>query len=179
VTFKRLHDENAPLQDVVPSFVRRRPARYHGVGLRDLCGQMHRFYREQDISRLQREQFAAEHLPELVMSPQQASQLLTRNRVDYLPISEVRGRVAATLMLVYPPGIAVIVPGERIGRNRAPMIDYLLAFERLENAFPGLSTEIQGVYRETQPEGGVRFYTYVLSDGNSMAGVGGEGGSQM
>ncbi len=164
VTFKRLHDENTPLQDVVPNFVKKRPARYHGVGLRDLCGEMHRFYRDQGISRLQYEQFAAEHLPELVMTPQEASQMLTRNKVDYLPISDIAGRVAATLMLVYPPGIATMVPGERVGQNSAPMIDYLLAFERLENTFPGLSTEIQGVYRERQPDGGVRFFTYVLSE---------------
>jgi ornithine decarboxylase len=162
VTFKRLHDENAPLQDVVPNFVRKRPSRYRNVGLRDLCGQMHSFYRARDISRLQRQQFEAEHLPELVMSPQDASQLLTRNRVDYLPIADIRGRVAATLMLVYPPGIAIVVPGERIGRQSSPMIDYLLAFEALENEFPGLSTEIQGVYREAQPDGRIRFYTYVL-----------------
>ncbi len=173
VTFKRLHDEDAPLQDVVPNFVRRRPARYHGVGLRELCGQMHRFYREQDISRLQREQFQAAHLPELVMTPQEASQRLTRNQVDYLPVAEVRGRVAATLMLVYPPGIALVVPGERIGRNAAPMIDYMLAFERLENAFPGLSTEIQGVYRERQPDGTVRFHTYVVSEGEPRPRVAG------
>jgi ornithine decarboxylase len=164
VTFKRLHDENAALQDVVPSFVAKRPARYHGVGLRDLCGELHRFYRDHDISRLQREQFAAEHIPEQIVSPQEAAQRLTRNEVEYLPLTAVRGRVAATLMLVYPPGIAVIVPGERIGSNAAPMIDYLLAFEALENRFPGLSTEIQGVYREKQPDGGVRFHTYVLAN---------------
>ena len=56
-----------------------------------------------------------------------------------------------------------MVPGERIGRNSSPMVDYMLAFESLENAFPGLSTEIQGVYRETQPGGGVKFYTYVIA----------------
>ncbi len=164
VTFKRLHDENAQLQDVVPGFVRKRPERYHGVGLRDLAGQMHGFYRKAGISTMQRQQFQAEHLPELVMTPQQASHLLTRNKVDYLPISEIRGRVAATLMLVYPPGIATIIPGERVGRQSAPMIDYLLAFERAENLFPGLSTEIQGVYREKQPDGTVRFHTYVLRE---------------
>ena len=164
VTFKRLHDENARLQDVIPAFVRKRPDRYHGIGLRDLCGQMHKFYREAKISTMQRQQFQADHLPELVMTPQQASQLLTRNKVDYLPISEIRGRVAATLMLVYPPGIATIIPGERVGRQSAPMIDYLLAFERAENTFPGLSTEIQGVYREKLPDGTVRFHTYVVKE---------------
>jgi ornithine decarboxylase len=164
VTFKRLHDENAPLQDVIPGFVRKRPARYHGVGLRDLCGEMHRFYRAAGVSTMQKQQFEAEHLPELVMTPQDAARMLTRNKVDYLPIDAIRGRVAATLMLVYPPGIATVIPGERIGRQSAPMIDYLLSFEQAENAFPGLSTEIQGVYREKQPDGRVRFFTYVVKE---------------
>ena len=161
VTFKRLHDENTKLQDVIPSFVRRRPSRYFDVGLRDLCAEMHGFYRAAGISTLQKQQFQAEHLPELVMTPQAASQMLTRNKVDYLPIDQIRGRIAATLMLVYPPGIATIIPGERIGRQSAPMIDYLLSFERAENLFPGLGTEIQGVYRE-QEDGRVRYHTYVV-----------------
>jgi ornithine decarboxylase len=58
----------------------------------------------------------------------------------------------------------VIIPGERIGRQSAPMIDYLLTFEQSENEFPGLSTEIQGVYREKLPGGKVRFHTYVLKE---------------
>lgn len=90
--------------------------------------------------------------------------MLVRNRVDYLPISQVAGRIAATLMLVYPPGIATVVPGERLGGRAQPMIDYLLAFERGENQFPGLSTEIQGVYREPGPDGTVRFHTYVVRE---------------
>ena len=164
VTFKRLHDENARLQDVIPNFVRKRPARYHGVGLRDLAAEMHGFYREAGVSRLQRQQFQAEHLPELVMTPQQAARRLTRNQVDYLPIGEIRGRVAATLMLVYPPGIATVIPGERVGRQSAPMIEYLLAFEEAENRFPGLGTEIQGVYREPAEPGRVRYHTYVVRE---------------
>ena len=161
VTFKRLHDENARLQDVIPSFVRRRPARYPDMGLRDLFAEMHAFYRAAGISTLQKQQFQVEHLPELVMTPQAASQMLTRNKVDYLPIDQIRGRIAATLMLVYPPGIATIIPGERVGRQSSPMIDYLLSFERAENLFPGLGTEIQGVYRETE-DGRVRYHTYVV-----------------
>ncbi len=86
--------------------------------------------------------------------------MLTR-RVDHLPISAVRGRIAATLMLAYPPGIATIIPGERIGQS-SPMIDCLEMFERSESEFPGLSTEIQSVYRETGDDGGKRFYTYVI-----------------
>jgi ornithine decarboxylase len=164
VTFKRLHDENAMLQEVIPEFVRLRPQRYRDLGLRDLSAEMHSFHREAGISRLQREQFRAEHFPEQAMAPHEAARMLVRNKVDYLPIDRILGRIAATLMLVYPPGIATVVPGERLGERAAPMIDYLLAFERAENLFPGLGTEIQGVYREIEPGGRIRFYTYVVRE---------------
>ena len=64
VAFKRLHDDNALLDDVMPEFVAKRPKRYRGKRLRDLCGEMHAFYRAHDISRLQKAQFAAEHIPD-------------------------------------------------------------------------------------------------------------------
>ncbi|WP_102223709.1 Orn/Lys/Arg family decarboxylase [Acidimangrovimonas sediminis] len=164
VAFKRLHDANAPLEDVLPAFTRGRAARYCGTRLRDLCGEMHAYYRAKDTSRLQRAQFRPEHLPEIVMSPRDANQHLTRNDVDYLPISQVEGRVAATLSLVYPPGIGVVVPGERYGRRSQPMIDYLKMFEEAANLFPGFENEIQGVYRETGEDGRVRLFTYVVRE---------------
>ena len=49
VAFKRRHDENVLLDDAIPEFVMRRPKRYKGVRLRDLCAEMHAFYREANI----------------------------------------------------------------------------------------------------------------------------------
>jgi ornithine decarboxylase len=164
VTFKRLHDENAPLTDVFPDFLRRRSARYAGLGLRDLCAEMHGFYRERQVSALQRLQFRRRHFPEMVMRPDEAVRELVRNNVDYLPIDQIAGRIATTLMLVYPPGIATIIPGERLDARAQPMIDYLRVFEQAANAFPGFETEIQGAYRERQADGSVRFYTYVVRE---------------
>ena len=164
VTFKKLHDENALVQDVLPEFFRRRRDRYTGIGLRDLCADMHAFYRQHQVARLQRLQFRRRHFPEIVMRPDEAVRHLVRNNVDYLPISEVEGRVATTLMLVYPPGIATIIPGERMDDRARPMIDYLLMFEQAANLFPGFETEIQGVYREKEPDGSIRFYTYVVQE---------------
>ena len=96
------------------------------------------------------------------MLPQAAVQELVRNRVDYLPLDELEGRIATTLWVVYPPGIATIIPGERLDARSRPMIDYLRAFERAANRFPGFENEVQGVHRETQPDGSVKFYTYVV-----------------
>lgn len=162
--FKRLHDENALLEEVIPEFVARRPLRYAGLRLRDLCAAMHGFYREHDVSGLQQKQFRREHLPEMAMPPYEAARALVRNNVDYVPIEETDGRIATTLWVVYPPGIATIVPGERIGAPARPMLDYLKMFERSANLFPGFEAEIQGLYRETAPNGTIRFYTYVARE---------------
>ena len=91
---------------------------------------MHAFYRDQDTSALQRRQFRPEHFPTLAMRPQEAVRRLVKNDVDYLPIDELYGRIATTLWVVYPPGIATIVPGERLDERAQPMIDYLKVFER-------------------------------------------------
>lgn len=164
VSFKRMHDDNVLLEHVVPRFVAARPGRYRGVRLRDLCAEMHGFFRSQNVSALQQAQFASAHLPEPAMAPYEAARHLVRNNVDYLPIGDIEGRVAVTLFVVYPPGIATVVPGERLGPRARPMIDYLKAFERASNLFPGLEAEIQGVYRETDAAGNIRFHTYVVRE---------------
>ncbi len=164
VAFKKLHDDNAPLEEAIPEFARRRPARYAGTRLRDLCADMHRFFRNADVSALQAKQFSSEHLPEIAISPHAAARCLVRNDVDYLPIDEIAGRIATTPFVVYPPGIATIVPGERLTVRAQPMIDYLKMFETCFNTFPGFEVEIQGVYRKVDTNGSIRLYTYVVSE---------------
>jgi ornithine decarboxylase len=161
VAFKTYHDQNAPLEEVIPEFVAKRAKRYSGMRLRDLCQQMHGFYRDAGTSDLQRRQFRPEHLPNAAMRPQEAVQKLTRNQVRYLPIDQVEGKIATTLWVVYPPGIATIAPGEILDERARPMLDYLKTFERGANLFPGFEAEIQGVYREIGPDGSIRFHTYV------------------
>jgi ornithine decarboxylase len=164
VAFKRMHDDNVLLDHAIPKFVAARSTRYRGVRLRDLCAEMHAFFRSHNISALQRAQFSSEHLPDPAMAPYEAARHLVRNNVDYLPIDEIEGRVAVTLFVVYPPGIATIVPGERLGAKARAMIDYLKAFERSSNLFPGFEAEVQGVYREADAAGNIRFHTYVVRE---------------
>jgi ornithine decarboxylase/arginine decarboxylase len=164
VAFKRLHDDNALLADAIPEFHQRRQARYAGVRLRDLCGEMHRFFRSADVSALQARQFMPEHMPEIAMSPRDAARYLFRNDVDYLPIEAIAGRIATTPFVVYPPGIATIVPGERLTERAKPMVDYLKMFETCFNTFPGFDVEIQGVYKEVDANGRIGLYTYVVAE---------------
>jgi len=164
VAFKRLHDDNALLEDVIPEFVNRRPQRYRSLRVRDLCQDMHNFYKDANVSQLQRQIFRPDHLPEAVMAPHDAVREMVRNNVDYLPLSEIEGRIATTLFLVYPPGIATIIPGERLGERAKPMLDYLKMFEKGANLFPGFDNEIQGLYREKDENGQTRFFTYVARE---------------
>src|SRR6202035_1409328 len=50
VAFKRLYDDNALLDYAIPEFVKARPKRYHGLRLRDLCQEMHAFFRGENGS---------------------------------------------------------------------------------------------------------------------------------
>ncbi|MGO9778155.1 MAG: Orn/Lys/Arg decarboxylase N-terminal domain-containing protein [Streptosporangiaceae bacterium] len=162
--FKRFFDSNVPLREVLPEFVATRPRVYGDDRLRDLCLRMHEFYRKGHTSQLQRQQFQSEHLPEMVLSPQEATRLFTGNQIDYVPLDEVGGRVAATMALVYPPGIGVVVPGERWDERAAPMIAYLKLFEESYAQFPGFTNEIQGLYPEKGNDGRVRLFTYVIKE---------------
>ncbi|MBV8701563.1 MAG: amino acid decarboxylase [Bradyrhizobium sp.] len=164
VAFKRLHDDNALLEEAIPEFYRRYAARYAKVRLRDLCADMHSFFREADVSALQAKQFLPAHLPDIAMSPRDAARQLVRNDVDYVPIDAAAGRIATTPFVVYPPGIATIVPGERLSERAKPMLDYLKMFETCFNNFPGFEVEIQGVYKQIDELGRVKLFTYVVTE---------------
>jgi ornithine decarboxylase len=163
VTFKRLFDANAPLTEALPAFARTYEQHYGSMRLRDLCVAMHRFYREHDCSGLQKKQFRAEHFPDIALSPRDAMQKLIANEVEFLPLDRIQGRIAATLNLVYPPGIAVVVPGERYTEAAKPMLDYFRMFEESHARFPGFANEIQGVYGQ-QVDGRNKLFTYVIKE---------------
>ena len=71
------------------------------------------------------------------MSSEEAYEALVANDVDYVPLDAIKDRISATLALIYPPGIGVVVPGERWDERARPMLDYFLAFEESFNRFPG------------------------------------------
>lgn len=163
VKFKNLWDEDAPLSQVLPSIAANNGERYAGYTIRQVCKEMHDFYRKANIKELQRLCFRASSFPELAITPQEAYRALVGNDVDYVPLDQVKGRIAATLALIYPPGIGVVVPGERWDEKAKPMLDYLSAFEESFNRFPGFNYEVQGIYQE-RIDGRIKFHTYVVKE---------------
>ncbi len=166
VKFKNLWDDDAPLDDVLPTLYAANQERYAGYTLRKVCNEMHAFYRKANIKELQRQCFRASSFPELAMSPEAAYEALVANQVDYIPLDQIEGRIAATLALIYPPGIGVIVPGERWDKKARPMLEYFMAFQESFNRFPGFNYEVQGVYQE-RVEGRIKFFTYVVRESDS------------
>ena len=163
VKFKNLWDRDAPLHEVLPTLYVAHSERYAGYTLRQVCNEMHDFYRKANVKELQRRCFRASSFPELARSPEDAYEALVANDVDYVPLEGIKDRISATLALIYPPGIGVVVPGERWDARAQPMLDYFLAFQESFNRFPGFNYEVQGVFQER--EGGrIKFYTYVVRE---------------
>ena len=163
VKFKNFWDADAPLPEVLPTLCAAHGERYAGYTLRKVCNEMHDFYRQANVKDLQRLSFRASSFPELAMSPKDAYEALVANDVDYVPLEGIKGRISATLALIYPPGIGVVVPGERWDDKAKPMLDYFLAFQESFNRFPGFNYEVQGVFQERE-NGRIKFYTYVVRE---------------
>lgn len=161
--FKDHYEDNSLLSAVVPALFAKHEARYRNYTLQQIAQEMHDFFVSKNIKELQRLCFRYESFPEQAMSAREANEAMIGGDVDYIPMSEVSGRIAATLALIYPPGIGIIIPGERYDKRAKPMIDYFAAFEESCNRFPGFSYEVQGVY-QVQEEGRIRFYTYVVRE---------------
>ena len=173
VRFKNLWDRDASLEEVLPTLHAAHRERYDGYSLRRVCNEMHDFYRKADIKELQKLCFRASSFPELAMLPQDAYRALVANEVDYVPLEKIRGRVSATLALIYPPGIGVVVPGERWDERAKPMLDYFLTFQESFNRFPGFNYEVQGVFQE-RVDGQIKFHTYVVRESESRRNKGGD-----
>jgi arginine/lysine/ornithine decarboxylase len=164
VKFKNLWDRDAPLGEALPTIYAQNSKRYAGYSLRKVCNEMHDFYRKANVKELQKKCFRAASFPELGRFPKDAYEALVANEVDYVPLDKtIKGRIAATLALIYPPGIGVLVPGERWDERAKPMLDYFSTFEESFNRFPGFNYEVQGVYQEIV-DGRIKFYTYAVRE---------------
>jgi ornithine decarboxylase len=163
VKFKSLWDADVPLSEVLPTLCAAHSERYAGYTLRKVCNEMHDFYRQANVKELQRLCFRASSFPELALSPEDAYEALVANEVDYVPLESAKGRISATLALIYPPGIGVVLPGERWDQRAQPMMDYFMAFQESFNRFPGFNYEVQGVFQERE-DGRIKFHTYVVRE---------------
>jgi arginine decarboxylase len=69
-------------------------------------------------------------------------------------IDQLEGRVTSVLLTPYPPGIPLLIPGERFNRT---IVQFLLFARNFNQQFPGFDTDIHGLV-ETNDAGKLRYF---------------------
>jgi arginine/lysine/ornithine decarboxylase len=150
--FKDDYDRNAPMWRILPEFSAAHP-RYERMGLRDLCQSIHGMYAKGDIARLTTEMYLSDLQP--AMKPSDAFAHIARRSTERVGIDGLEGRITTSLLTPYPPGIPLLVPGERFNRK---IVDYLQFTRAFNTAFPGFDTDVHGLVEEDNGAGGVSYY---------------------
>jgi len=140
--FKDDYDKNQPLWRVLPEFIAKNP-RYEKIGLRDLCDQIHGIYKTNDVARLTTEMYLSTMEP--AMKPSDAFAKMAHGEIERVAIDDLEGRITAVLLTPYPPGIPLLIPGERFNKT---IVDYLKFARDFNKKFPGFETDIHGLVSE-------------------------------
>ncbi len=155
--FKDDYDKNQPLWRVLPEFVIKHP-RYEKIGLRDLCEQIHGIYKANDVARLTTEMYLSNMEP--AMKPSDAFAKMAHGEIDRVLIDELEGRITSVLLTPYPPGIPLLIPGERFNKT---IVDYLKFARDFNKKFPGFESDIHGLVAEENGE--TRYYVDCVRQG--------------
>jgi arginine decarboxylase len=142
--FKDDYDRNVPLWRVLPTFIAKYP-RYERIGLKDLCESIHGMYKENDVARLTTEMYVSHMEP--AMKPADAYAMMVHNQIERVEIDDLEGRITSILLTPYPPGIPLLIPGERVNKT---IVEYLKFARSFNNRFPGFETDIHGLVKEEQ-----------------------------
>ncbi|MGI4841220.1 MAG: Orn/Lys/Arg decarboxylase N-terminal domain-containing protein [Janthinobacterium lividum] len=144
--FKRDYDANLELELCLPDLLTANQQRYAGMGLRDLSEQIFTAMKVHRTTSTMAKAFGM--LPTAEFSPVQAYEKLVRNEVELVPLAKAAGRVVATGIVPYPPGIPLLMPGENAGPTDGPLLGYLNALEAFDKAFPGFTHDTHGIESE-------------------------------
>ena len=155
--FKDDYDKNQPLWRVLPEFVAKFP-RYERIGLKDLCDQIHGIYKAHDIAHLTTEMYLSDMEP--AMKPSDAFAKMAHREIDRVEIDQLEGRVTSVLLTPYPPGIPLLIPGERFNKT---IVRYLQFAREFNEKFPGFETDIHGLVKEQTPTG-VKYHVDCVRD---------------
>jgi arginine decarboxylase len=149
--FKDDYDRNQPMWRILPEFVAQYP-RYERVGLKDLSQSIHQMYAKGDIARLTTEMYLSDLHP--AMKPSDAYAHIAHRKTERVEIDQLEGRITTSLLTPYPPGIPLLIPGERFNKK---IVDYLRFTREFNAAFPGFDTDVHGLVEEEGADG-VRRY---------------------
>jgi len=152
--FKDDYDRNAPLWRILPEFCAAYPM-YERLGLRDLSQSIHETYAKGDIARLVTEMYLSDLHP--AMKPADAYARIAHRDTERVDIDVLEGRITTSLLTPYPPGIPLLIPGERFNKK---IVDYLQFTREFNQRFPGFDTDVHGLVEDevAGPSGSKRYY---------------------
>lgn len=160
--FKKDFDKNTPLVEIFPDLVNSYPEKYSNKGLKDHCLDMHKYIIESKLLELMDKAFQI--IPKQELTPAEASREVFRGNIEHVPVKDCMNRVAGVIVVPYPPGIPVLMGGEKIDENSKSILDFLLAREEFERVFPGYFSDIHGVEAFIDNDGVRRFHTMVIKN---------------
>jgi arginine decarboxylase len=140
--FKDDYDKNQPLWKVLPEFIQKQPS-YERIGLKDLCTQIHEIYKKHDIARLTTEMYLSDMIP--AMKPTEAFSKMAHKEIERVAIDNLEGRITAVLLTPYPPGIPLLIPGERFNKI---IVDYLKFARDFNEKFQGFEADNHGLVKQ-------------------------------
>ena len=141
--FKRLYDTDAPLVEALPELAQRYPGRYRNHTLKELSDEMHQVMLDLNLAGLVNAACDEDFDP--ILTPSQTYQKLVRGETERIRFADMAGRIAAVMLVPYPPGIPMSMPGERLGGSDSPVIKLILAMEEFGKRFPGFEREVHGI----------------------------------
>src|SRR5574337_1121460 len=157
--FKDDYDKNAPMWRILPEFCAAHHE-YERMGLKDLCQEMHEDYAKSDVARLTTEMYLSDLQPAL--KPADAYARIARSQTERVGIDALEGRITTSLLTPYPPGIPLLIPGERFNRK---IVQYLKFAREFNARFPGCATDVHGLVEEDLGRDGVRYCVDCVRDG--------------
>jgi len=156
--FKRAFDLNLRVKNMLPSLYQEAPEFYETMRIQELAENIHRLVERHNLPDLMYRAFDV--LPLMIMTPYHAFQQELRGNVEEVLLDECIGRVNANMILPYPPGVPLVMPGEMINEESRPILEFLQLLCETGAHYPGFETDIHGAYR--QPDG--RYVVKVLKD---------------
>jgi arginine/lysine/ornithine decarboxylase len=79
---------------------------------------------------------------------------MAHHEIDRVEIDQLEGRVTSVLLTPYPPGIPLLIHGERFNRT---IVQFLQFARNFNQQFPGFDTDIHGLV-ETSELGKLRYF---------------------
>lgn len=144
--FKRDFDRNLSIQRALPSLYAEAPDFYKNKTLQELADGIHSMIYKHNLPDLMYHAF--EVLPKMAMNPYSAFQKELAGEVEEIYLEDMIGRVSANMILPYPPGVPLVMPGEVLTEETRPVLDFLEMLCEIGAYYPGFETDIHGAYRQ-------------------------------